>query len=174
MYQVEWGSKAWYSTEIQYNDIFLTHLQLIMPQKKDEQLWYWLNIGSLSKGVSVSVLLTRAIGRLTLQRHDLVFLFVYLHRQVGQVLLHLSGHLSIFVQLLSVEKWAATYSLLMGATLHIQHVGVGAALTQRPNEEKRKEEKGGKEGGVVEGVVRKMDEVLMDEQKMKDWERRGR
>lgn len=69
-----------------------------------------------------------------------MFLLVDLHRQVGQVLLHLSGHLSVFVQLLSVEERAAPYSLLMGAALHVQHVGVGAALTQRPGEGKRKRE----------------------------------
>lgn len=95
------------------------------------------------KVVSVSVLLTGAVGWLTLQGHDLVFLLICLHRQVGQVLLHLSGHLSVFVQLLSVEKRAAAHSLLMSATLHIQHVGVGAALTQRPNEGKRE---GGRKG----------------------------
>lgn len=80
------------------------------------------------------VLLTGAVGGLTLQGHDLVFLLVVLHRHVGEVLLHLSGHLGVFVQLLSVEERAAAYSLLMGAALHVQHVGVGAALTQRPDE----------------------------------------
>lgn len=79
--------------------------------------------------------LTGAVGRLALQRHDLVFLLVRLHRQVRQVLLHLSGHLSVFVQLLGVEKRAATHSFLVGAALHVQHVGVGAALAQRPGEE---------------------------------------
>lgn len=78
--------------------------------------------------------LTRAVGRLTLQGHDLVLLLVRLHRQVGQVLLHLPGHLSVFVQLLGIEQRAAAHSLLMGAALHVQHVGVGASLTQRPDE----------------------------------------
>ena len=103
------------------------------------------------------MLLTGAVGRLALQRHDLLFLLVCLHRQVRQVLLHLSGHLSVFVQLLGVEKRAATHSFLVGATLHIQHVGVGAALAQRPDEEMReggrgrkREEVGGWEGGRKE------------------------
>lgn len=71
-----------------------------------------------------------------------MFLLIYLHRQVGQVLLHLSGHLSVFIKLLGIEKRAATYSLLMGTALHIQHIGVGAALTERPDEE---EEEGRKD-----------------------------
>lgn len=96
--------------------------------------------------ISVSVLLTGAVGWLALQRHYLVFLLVRLHRQIGQVLLHLSGHLSVFVQLLGVEKRAATDSLLMGAALHIQHVGIGAALTQRPNEWKAEGRRGKEEG----------------------------
>lgn len=70
-----------------------------------------------------------------------MLLLVRLHRQVGQVLLHLSGHLSVLVQLLGVEERAATYSLLVGAALHIQHVGVGAALTQRPDEEEEEDRK---------------------------------
>ncbi len=90
----------------------------------------------VQKSQWVSVLLTGAVGWLTLQGHDLVFLLVCLHRQVGQVLLHLSCHLSVFVQLLGVEKRAATYSLLVGAALHVQHVGVCAALTQWPDDGK--------------------------------------
>lgn len=63
--------------------------------------------------------LTRAVGWLALQGHDLVLLFIRLYRQVGQVLLHLSGHLSIFVQLLGIEQRAATHSFLMGTSLHV-------------------------------------------------------
>lgn len=66
-----------------------------------------------------NVSLTRAVGWLTQQGHDLVLLFIRLYRQVGQVLLHLSGHLSIFVQLFSIEQWAATHSFLMGTSLHV-------------------------------------------------------
>lgn len=95
-----------------------------------------------------AVLLTGAVRWLTLQGHDLVLLLVRLHRQVGQVLLHLSGHLSILVQLLGVEQRAATRSLLVSAALHVQDVGVGAALAQRPNGGRR--ERGRKERGTVE------------------------
>lgn len=83
--------------------------------------------------------LTCAVGWLALQGHELEFLFVRLYRQVGQVLLHLSGHLSIFVQLLGIEQRAATHSFLMGASLYVQHVGVGASLTQRPDKGNLKE-----------------------------------
>lgn len=106
------------------------------------------------------MLLTGAVGRLTLQGHDLVFLLVRLHCQVGQVLLHLPGHLSVLVQLLGVEKRAATYSLLVGAALHVQHVGIGAALTQRPDEEERERGRRSKgEGGGVR-VVRADEEEM--------------
>lgn len=86
-----------------------------------------------------------------------MFLLVNLHRQVGQVLLHLSGHLSVFVQLLGVEKRAATYSLFMGAALHIQHVGVGAALTQRPNEglERGRKRREGRKGRRIMRTYRR-------------------
>lgn len=63
--------------------------------------------------------LTRAVGWLTQQGHGLVLLFIRLYRQVGQVLLHLSGHLCIFIQLLGIEQRAATHSFLMGASLHV-------------------------------------------------------
>lgn len=86
----------------------------------------------------MALLLTGAVGRLTLQGHNLMFLLVRLHHEVGQVLLHLPGHLCVLIQLLGVEERAAADSLLVGASLHVQHVGVGAALTQRP--EKGKEE----------------------------------
>lgn len=114
------------------------------------------------------MLLTGAVGRLTLQGHDLVFLLICLHRQVGQVLLHLSGHLSVFVQLLCVEKRAATHSLLMGAALHIKHVGVGAALTQRPNEGKRE---GGRKG---RRVMKKERRRGKERRKMKEKKEVGR
>lgn len=77
--------------------------------------------------------LTGAVGGLTLQRHDLMLLLIRLHRQVGQVLLHLAGHLGVFVQLLGVEQRAAADALLVATPLHVHHVGVGAALTQRPD-----------------------------------------
>lgn len=112
------------------------------------------------------MVLTGAVGRLTLQGHNLVFLLVRLHSQVGQVLLHLSGHLSVFIQLLGVEKRAATYSLLMGAALHIQHVGVGATLTQRPNE-------GGVSGRRRRGG-REMKENIEERQEVGQSKQRGR
>lgn len=74
-----------------------------------------------------------------------MFLLVRLHRQVGQVLLDLTGHLSVLVQLLSVEQRAATHALLVGPAPHVQHVGVGAALTQRPGEREGQME-GGERG----------------------------
>lgn len=84
------------------------------------------------QGLRTFASLTGAVGGLTLQGHDLVFLFIRLHRQVRQVLLHLSCHLSVFVQLLGIEQGAAAHSFLVGAALHVQHVGVGASLTQGP------------------------------------------
>lgn len=78
-------------------------------------------------------LLTGVVRWLTLQGHNLVFLLIGLHCEVRQVLFHLPGHLSVFVQLLSVQEGAAAHSLLVGPALHVQDVGVGAALTQRPD-----------------------------------------
>lgn len=108
--------------------LFLLHFSCRPTRWQCEPTWS----GDGQKGFGGS--LTGAVGGLALQGHDLVLLLVDLHRQVGQVLLHLPGHLGVFVQLLGVEQRAAAHSLLVGAALHVQHVGVGAALTQRPNE----------------------------------------
>ena len=77
-----------------------------------------------------------------MQGEDLVLLLVCLHAQVGQVLLDLAGHERVLVQLLGVEQRAAAHALLVGATLHVQHVGVGAALAEGPG--------GGREGGTLD------------------------
>lgn len=80
--------------------------------------------------------LTGAVGRLTLQGQDLDLLLVCLHVQVGEILLHLSRHLRILIQLLGIEQRAAPCALLVRSSLHVQHVGVGAALAQRPAKKK--------------------------------------
>ena len=79
-----------------------------------------------------------------MQGEDLVLLLVCLHAQVGQVLLDLAGHERVLVQLLGVEQRAAAHALLVGATLHVQHVGVGAALAEGPG--------GGREGGDIGSI----------------------
>ena len=78
-----------------------------------------------------------------MQGEDLVLLLVCLHAQVGQVLLDLAGHERVLVQLLGVEQRAAANALLVGAALHVQHVGVGAALAEGPGG-------GGREGGTLD------------------------
>lgn len=83
--------------------------------------------------------LTGAVGRLTLQGQDLDLLLVRLHVQVGEVLLYLPRHLRVLVQLLGVEQGAAPCTLLVRSSLHVQHVGVGAALAQRPAKEESAE-----------------------------------
>lgn len=90
---------------------------------------YFLLQCKKTRSLTVRVLLTGVVRRLTLQGHDLVFLLIGLHCEVRKVLFHLPGHLSVFVQLLSVQEGAAAHSLLVGPALHVQDVGVGAALT---------------------------------------------
>ena len=76
-----------------------------------------------------------------MQGEDLELLLVRLHAHVGQVLLDLARHERVLVQLLGVEQRAAAHALLVGAALHVQHVGVGAALAEGP---------GGKRGGTLD------------------------
>lgn len=100
---------------------YVSHLHSFVNRKWKNSFWQ-------------SLLLTGVVRRFALQGHDLVFLLICLNSEVGKVLLHLSGHLSIFIQFLGIQKRAAAHSLLVCAALDIQHIGVGAALTQRPKE----------------------------------------
>lgn len=76
--------------------------------------------------------LTGPVRRLQLQWHYLELLLICLDVQTGEILLHLPCHLGILIQLLSIKQRAASCPFFMSTALNIQHVWVGAALTQWP------------------------------------------
>lgn len=99
-------------------------------------------------------MLTCVCGWLTLQRECLEALFIHFQIQVREILLYFPCHLSIFIELFSIKKGAATDPLFMPPCLcNIQHGCIGTALAERAGVKRsrrgKKESKGMTQSNMV-------------------------